>query len=100
MPPDYEPSDALRTELEAKFPEINFAEEMERIRDVANERQPTADWDAVTRRLFRRAEDHRKKGIAPPAKGNGDTPYGPEDIAAISATLEQEAATPRKDHDG
>jgi len=99
MPPDYEPSATLRAELEAKYPALNFAEELDRIRECVELTRPTADWDVATRRLFRRAEDHRKKGIAPPAKGNGDTPYGPEVIAAISTTLEQEAATPRKDHD-
>jgi hypothetical protein len=70
MPADYTPSAELRAELEGRYPDLDFEEELYAIRawEFAT---PKSDWDATTRLWFHRSATRRKEAAPGPGQGTG-----------------------------
>jgi hypothetical protein len=70
MPADYTPSAELRAELERRYPQLDFEEELYAIRAWEFEK-PKAAWDDVTRTWFSRSERRRREIATGPGMDTG-----------------------------
>ena len=70
MPTDYTPPAELRAELEERYPQLDFEEELYAMRSCEFP-TPKSDWDATTRMWFHRSEGRRMEVAPAPGQGTG-----------------------------